>query len=448
MTDPTIEYGFQRLCKIIPRHPGDPERLPREIILKRAADLAEALYTMPGRTGNASLLGSGNALGIGSCFGLTSSMLPSRLKSSELNEPSGNLGLPSSHHSCLNHLSQNVTPPSAISLSMHKLPMQQQVSDFQHSDDLQTRTQTGHSLQAPDPVQMSLSSGVSLMDTSSSSISACGPLGQGLSGNEIPSSISSSSDDENSRSDSEENEEEEDVDEDEDDYQEEDEEESCRKEDMEGNLAEVSSNMDKQKNLNDEGISQIRNFPYTRGGKRLQTDKDEMSAVVRGGKPKYYRRMTFYAKGREYAVNDEKVEAAEEAGGYQSSSCRRRRTRRTLARDDHNRFRRTCRADDSYRLGAELNNETLQPTRGLGVNRSLEEGKLCGTDEAKTRGVRGCIISGQLRPVDKGGHGPGYIPTDDLQEETSTSATMAVAKTVPTSCPGNNFSVGPTSSLP
>ncbi|KAH8875886.1 Transcription factor COE4 [Schistosoma japonicum] len=44
-----IEYGFQRLCKIIPRHPGDPERLPREIILKRAADLAEALYTMPSR---------------------------------------------------------------------------------------------------------------------------------------------------------------------------------------------------------------------------------------------------------------------------------------------------------------------------------------------------------------------------------------------------------------
>ncbi|KAL3312641.1 Transcription factor COE1, partial [Cichlidogyrus casuarinus] len=47
LTEPTIDYGFQRLCKIIPRHPGDPERLPREIILKRAADLAEALYTMP-----------------------------------------------------------------------------------------------------------------------------------------------------------------------------------------------------------------------------------------------------------------------------------------------------------------------------------------------------------------------------------------------------------------
>ncbi|KAM7537437.1 hypothetical protein Aperf_G00000065373 [Anoplocephala perfoliata] len=49
LNDPTIEHGFQRLRKIIPRHPGDPERLPRETILKRAADLAEALYSMPSR---------------------------------------------------------------------------------------------------------------------------------------------------------------------------------------------------------------------------------------------------------------------------------------------------------------------------------------------------------------------------------------------------------------
>ena len=28
----------------MPRHPGDPEKLPKEIVLKRAADLAEALY--------------------------------------------------------------------------------------------------------------------------------------------------------------------------------------------------------------------------------------------------------------------------------------------------------------------------------------------------------------------------------------------------------------------
>jgi early B-cell factor len=32
---------------LIPRHPGDPDKLPKEIILKRAADIAEALYSMP-----------------------------------------------------------------------------------------------------------------------------------------------------------------------------------------------------------------------------------------------------------------------------------------------------------------------------------------------------------------------------------------------------------------
>ncbi|CAH1784747.1 unnamed protein product [Owenia fusiformis] len=47
LNEPTIDYGFQRLMKLVPRHPGDPERLPKEIILKRAADLAEALYSMP-----------------------------------------------------------------------------------------------------------------------------------------------------------------------------------------------------------------------------------------------------------------------------------------------------------------------------------------------------------------------------------------------------------------
>lgn len=79
LQEPTIDYGFQRLQKLIPRHPGDPDKLPKvrlfcfcclclspspslcisierfsfsrflsqEIILKRAADLAEALYSMP-----------------------------------------------------------------------------------------------------------------------------------------------------------------------------------------------------------------------------------------------------------------------------------------------------------------------------------------------------------------------------------------------------------------
>ncbi|XP_048799206.1 transcription factor COE3-like [Lagopus muta] len=80
LNEPTIDYGFQRLQKVIPRHPGDPERLPkrwgtgaggppwdggggrgfgvgsppdpvllpaRRVLLKRAADLVEALYGMP-----------------------------------------------------------------------------------------------------------------------------------------------------------------------------------------------------------------------------------------------------------------------------------------------------------------------------------------------------------------------------------------------------------------
>lgn len=57
LNEPTIDYGFQRLQKLIPRHPGDPEKLPKEIILKRAADLAEALYSMP-RSGNTGITGA------------------------------------------------------------------------------------------------------------------------------------------------------------------------------------------------------------------------------------------------------------------------------------------------------------------------------------------------------------------------------------------------------
>ena len=44
LTEPNIDFGFHRLSKLVPRHPGDPEKLPKEIVLKRAADLAEALY--------------------------------------------------------------------------------------------------------------------------------------------------------------------------------------------------------------------------------------------------------------------------------------------------------------------------------------------------------------------------------------------------------------------
>ncbi|XP_024908479.1 transcription factor COE2-like [Cynoglossus semilaevis] len=47
LNEPTIDYSFQRLQKVIPRHPGDPEKLAKEILLKRAADLVEALYGNP-----------------------------------------------------------------------------------------------------------------------------------------------------------------------------------------------------------------------------------------------------------------------------------------------------------------------------------------------------------------------------------------------------------------
>lgn len=48
LCEPTIDYGFQRLAKVIPRHPGDPEKLPKEIVLKRAADVCDAVcYNIP-----------------------------------------------------------------------------------------------------------------------------------------------------------------------------------------------------------------------------------------------------------------------------------------------------------------------------------------------------------------------------------------------------------------
>lgn len=45
LAEPSIDYGFQRLMKLLPRHPGDPEHVPKEIILKRACDMVESLYT-------------------------------------------------------------------------------------------------------------------------------------------------------------------------------------------------------------------------------------------------------------------------------------------------------------------------------------------------------------------------------------------------------------------
>lgn len=70
MSDSSIEYGYQRLQKVITRYPGDPDRLSKviilvlilsqiveqftntnyiikqEILVKRAADLIEQWYSM------------------------------------------------------------------------------------------------------------------------------------------------------------------------------------------------------------------------------------------------------------------------------------------------------------------------------------------------------------------------------------------------------------------
>jgi len=45
LSEPSIEYAFQRLQKLLPKYPNDPERLSKEVILRRAADLAEMLYS-------------------------------------------------------------------------------------------------------------------------------------------------------------------------------------------------------------------------------------------------------------------------------------------------------------------------------------------------------------------------------------------------------------------
>lgn len=50
LNEPTIDYGFQRLQKVIPRHPGDPERLPKVsikfIILLNVAKLFTACFCL------------------------------------------------------------------------------------------------------------------------------------------------------------------------------------------------------------------------------------------------------------------------------------------------------------------------------------------------------------------------------------------------------------------
>jgi early B-cell factor len=60
LNEPTIDYCFARLSKLVPRHPGDPERLSKEVLLKRAADLAEALYANAAMPHHHGRVGSGN----------------------------------------------------------------------------------------------------------------------------------------------------------------------------------------------------------------------------------------------------------------------------------------------------------------------------------------------------------------------------------------------------
>ena len=45
VNEPSIEQGFQRLCKLVPLYPGDHDKPSKESILKRAADIIEAMYT-------------------------------------------------------------------------------------------------------------------------------------------------------------------------------------------------------------------------------------------------------------------------------------------------------------------------------------------------------------------------------------------------------------------
>uniref|UniRef100_A0A667YW99 EBF transcription factor 2 n=1 Tax=Myripristis murdjan TaxID=586833 RepID=A0A667YW99_9TELE len=76
LNEPTIDYGFQRLQKVIPRHPGDPDKLAKELccitdmLLKRAADIAEALYSVPRPHSQLQALPSspahGSVMGLGS----------------------------------------------------------------------------------------------------------------------------------------------------------------------------------------------------------------------------------------------------------------------------------------------------------------------------------------------------------------------------------------------
>lgn len=59
LNEPTIDYGFQRLQKVIPRHPGDPERLPKvsaDGLLSQSAGERSGCRLHPGCTCQSKLM--------------------------------------------------------------------------------------------------------------------------------------------------------------------------------------------------------------------------------------------------------------------------------------------------------------------------------------------------------------------------------------------------------
>lgn len=44
----SLDFGLQRLQKVVTRYPGDPDRLAKDTLVKRAADLLEQWYSMSG----------------------------------------------------------------------------------------------------------------------------------------------------------------------------------------------------------------------------------------------------------------------------------------------------------------------------------------------------------------------------------------------------------------
>uniref|UniRef100_A0A8C6ZGW4 EBF transcription factor 2 n=1 Tax=Nothoprocta perdicaria TaxID=30464 RepID=A0A8C6ZGW4_NOTPE len=66
LNEPTIDYGFQRLQKVIPRHPGDPERLAKrwEVSVPRNPGQIPALSSSPAHSSMMGINSYGSQLGV------------------------------------------------------------------------------------------------------------------------------------------------------------------------------------------------------------------------------------------------------------------------------------------------------------------------------------------------------------------------------------------------